>query len=267
MYDPYPKRIVCLTEESTETLYLLGAQDRIVGISAFTTRPEQARREKPVVSAFTSANVDRIKELKPDLVIGFSDIQAEIAKRLIAEGTEVWITNQRSIDEILATIVRLGSLVGKNEASRKLADQLRDNINKVKARSSSRTAQPRIYFEEWYDPMISGIRWVSELIEIAGGQDVFQELSRYGLAKDRIIQDPNTVIEKDPDLIIGSWCGKKFRPEKVVSRPGWENITAVKNNALFEMDSSIILQPGPAALSEGLEQFTAVIEDWYKKGE
>jgi iron complex transport system substrate-binding protein len=265
MYDPYPKRIVCLTEESTEILYLLGAEERIVGISAFTVRPERARKEKPVVSAFTSANIDQIKQLNPDLVVGFSDIQAEIAKRLIAEGIEVWITNQRSIDEILATIVRLGSLVGKSAAALELAGQLEANLEQAKEKSIGRTPKPRIYFEEWYHPMITGIRWVSELIEIAGGRDVFKDLGMYGLAKDRIIHDPNTVIDKDPDLIIGSWCGKKFRPEKVASRPGWENITAVKNNALFEMDSSIILQPGPAALSDGLEQLSVFIDGWYEK--
>jgi len=260
----YPERIVCLTEESTETLYLLGAEDRIVGISGFTVRPPRARKEKPKVSAFTSAKIDKILALQPDLVIGFSDIQADIAAALIRAGIEVWCSNQRSVTEILRYIRQLGGMLGMQNEAAKLAISLADNLARVQAASDNLPRPPRIYFEEWDEPMISGIRWVSELIEIAGGEDCFPKLAKESLAKNRIIADPATVIAAQPDIIIGSWCGKKFRPEKLAARPGWSDIPAVRDDQLFEIKSPLILQPGPAALTDGLAELTKIIQAWAK---
>jgi iron complex transport system substrate-binding protein len=227
-----PQRIVCLTEETTETLYLLGEQDRIVGISGFTVRPAQARREKPKVSAFTSAKIDRILELKPDLVFAFSDLQAEIAAELARRGVAVHILNHRSVQEILEMIAMVGRIVGATDKADALVSQLMDRLARAE-QSAAEGPKPKIYFEEWDSPMISAIRWVSELIEVAGGQDCFPELSVRSLGKDRIIQDPDAVIARAPDVIIGSWCGKKFRPEQVAQRPGWQAIPAVANAMLF----------------------------------
>jgi iron complex transport system substrate-binding protein len=226
-----PQRIVCLTEETTETLYLLGEQDRIVGISGFTVRPAQARREKPKVSAFTSAKIDRILELKPDLVFAFSDLQAEIAAELARRGVAVHILNHRSVQEILEMIAMVGRIVGATDKADALVSQLMDRLARAE-QSAAEGPKPKIYFEEWDSPMISAIRWVSELIEVAGGQDCFPELSVRSLGKDRIIQDPDAVIARAPDVIIGSWCGKKFRPEQVAQRPGWQAIPAVANAML-----------------------------------
>lgn len=259
-----PQRIVCLTEETTEMLYILGEQDRIVGISGFTVRPPEARREKPRVSAFTSAKIDRILELDPDLVLGFSDLQAEIALDLIRKGLNVHIFNQRSLKEILDMIVMLGAMVNARQRAEVWIEQVRLKITAMSAENAVQTTRPRVYFEEWDNPMISGIRWVSELIEIAGGQDCFQELSGSALAKDRIIADPAEVVRRAPDIIVGSWCGKKFQPESVAARPGWQEIPAVRNNRVYEIKSPYILQPGPAALTDGLDQMHAIIKDWYR---
>lgn len=260
-------RIVCLTEETTEALYLMGEQDRIVGISGFTVRPARARKEKPKVSAFTSAKVDKIVALSPDLVLGFSDMQAEIAAELVKQGLQVHIFNQRSVEEIFQMLMTLGALIGEPEKAAGLVQGYEKAITEVKVQAASYKIQPKVYFEEWNEPLISGIRWVAELIEIAGGIDCFPELSRQAGGKGRIISDSKTVIERQPDIIIGSWCGKKFRPEQVAERDGWEQIPAVKNTNIFEIKSPDILQPGPAALTDGLQQLQTIIENWVKQNE
>lgn len=258
----YPERIVCLTEETTETLYMLGEQDRIVGISGFTVRPPQARKEKPKISAFTSAKIDAILALKPDLVLGFSNLQGDIARDLIKAGIEVYVFNHRSVDGILRMIATLGALVGEAAKSEALANELAAHVDAVRAASVSSHRKPRVYFEEWDEPMISGIRWVSELVEIAGGEDCFPELSSQSLAGNRIIADAEEVVRRKPDIIIGSWCGKKFRPEQVAARPGWGTIPAVQTGHVFEIKSPLILQPGPAALTDGLDALTRIIRAW-----
>jgi iron complex transport system substrate-binding protein len=257
-----PRRIVCLTEEPTEVLYALGEQDRIVGISGFTVRPPRARKEKPKVSAFTSAKIDRILALEPDMAIGFSDIQADIARELIRAGVEVWISNHRSVEGILAYVRRLGALVGAADKADAYARSLEAHIAAVRAQGAALPRHPRVYFEEWDDPAISGIRWVAELIRIAGGEDVFPELADQPLAKNRILADPMEVVRRRPDLILASWCGKKFRPESVRARTGWDSIPAVRDVELHEIKSPIILQPGPAALTDGLDALHAVIARW-----
>ena len=258
----YPERIVCLTEETTETLYALGEEDRIVGISGFTVRPARARRDKPKVSAFTSAKIDRILELKPDLVLGFSDLQADIAAELIRHGVTVHVFNQRSVEEILGMIRSLGGMIGCQARTEAYVATLTENIDAVAARARRFSRRPRVYFEEWDDPPISGIRWVSELIGIAGGDDCFPELAAQPLGRDRIIADPMTIIERAPDIIIGSWCGKKFRPERVGERDGWQDVPAVRERQIFEVKSPLILQPGPAALTDGLAAIEAIISRW-----
>lgn len=260
-----PRRIVCLTEEPTETLYLLGESARIVGISGFTVRPPQARREKPKVSAFTSARVGEILKLKPDLAIGFSDIQADIARELVAAGVEVWIANHRSVAGILDYIRRLGGLVGVAGAADALAERLERGIEAVERAAAALPARPRVYFEEWDEPPISGIQWVAELVRLAGGDDIFPERAAMPLARDRIIEDPAEIIRRDPQIIIGSWCGKKFRPEKVAARPGWSEIAAVREGELHEVKSPLILQPGPAALTDGLNEIATIIARWGNK--
>jgi iron complex transport system substrate-binding protein len=257
-----PQRIVCLTEEPTEVLYAIGEQDRIVGISGFTVRPARARREKPKVSAFTSAKIGEILKLAPDFVIGFSDIQADIARELIAAGVEVWISNHRSVAGILDYIRRLGALVGAAEKAEALASRAEENLHKVENAAKRLPRRPRVYFEEWDEPMISGIRWVAELVRIAGGDDIFPERAEKSLARDRIIADAAEGVRRAPDIIIGSWCGKKFRPEKVRARPGWGVIPAVRSGQLFEVKSPIILQPGPAALFDGLDELHRIIVTW-----
>jgi iron complex transport system substrate-binding protein len=252
----YPERIVCLTEETTETLYLLGEERRIVGISGYTVRPPRARKEKPRVSAFLSARTDKILELKPDLVLGFSDLQADISRDLVKAGLNVVIFNQRSVDEILAMIQMLASMVGAPEKGERLVASLERNLQEI--RKAAPKKRPKVYFEEWDEPMISGIRWVSELIEIAGGEDIFAELATSHAAAGRI-HDGRGVIERKPDVILGSWCGKKFRPERVKARPGWESVPAVRNDRLFEIKSAEILQPGPAALSDGVRRIHAIL--------
>ncbi|HET9032167.1 MAG TPA: cobalamin-binding protein [Dokdonella sp.] len=251
--DPFPQRIVCLTEEPTEVLYALGEERRIVGISGFTVRPPRARKEKPKVSAFTSAKIGAILDLEPDLVIGFSDIQADIARDLIRAGVEVWISNHRSVEGIVAYIRRLGAMVGAADKADRYAAEAQAHIAAIERAAAALPRRPRVYFEEWDEPPISGIRWVAELIRIAGGDDVFPELAEKSLARDRIIADAGEIVRRQPDLILGSWCGKKFRPGSVAARPGWETIPAVRNGHLYEIKSPIILQPGPAALFDGLD--------------
>ncbi len=257
-----PQRIVCLTEEPTETLYALGEQDRIVGISGFTVRPPAARREKPKVSAFTSAKIDEILKLRPDFVVGFSDIQADIAADLVRRGVEVWIANHRSVEGILDYIVRLGALVGAAQRARDYADGLRRHLDAIEARAARLPRRPKVYFEEWDDPLITGIRWVAELVRIAGGDDVFPERAAEPLAKARILADPLDVVRRAPDIILGSWCGKKFRPEKVAARPGWTAIPAVREGELHEIKSPLILQPGPAALTDGVDAIARIVDAW-----
>jgi len=261
----HPERIVCLTEESTETLYLLGEERRIVGISGYTVRPPRARREKPRVSAFLSARVDKILELKPDLVIGFSDLQADIARDLARAGLNVLIFNQRSVQQILDMILALAALVGATDRGLQLIRHLEDGLAEIRAAAGRFPRKPRVYFEEWDEPMISAIRWVSELVEIAGGEDVFSGQSHSQAASGRIIADPRLVVEKSPEVMIASWCGKKFRPERVAARPGWAEIPAVKENQLFEVKSADILQPGPAALTDGVRRIHEFLAEFVSR--
>jgi len=260
-----PQRIVCLTEEPTETLYALGEQDRIVGISGFTVRPAKARREKPKVSAFTSAKIGEILKLRPDFVIGFSDIQAGIANELIKHGIEVWISNHRSVDGILDYVRRLGALVGAADKANAYADELQRGLDAIATEAAALSRRPKVYFEEWDEPPITGIRWVAELVRIAGGDDVFPERAAESLAKQRILEDADEVVRRAPDIIFGSWCGKKFRPDKVAARPGWDAIPAVRDGELHEIKSPIILQPGPAALTEGVLEIARHVRTWAQR--
>jgi len=253
-----PERIVCLTEETVETLYLIGEERRIVGISGYTVRPPRARREKPRVSAFTSADIPKIVALKPDLVLTFSDLQADIAADLIRRGIDVQAFNQRSIAEILAMIRTLGALVGAAARADRLAQDLAEGVARAKDRAALTPRRPKIYFEEWDEPMISGIGWVSELIEAAGGNDIFADRAACKSAKERIVTVED-VITRAPDVIVGSWCGKKFRPEKVMKRPGFDRVPAVQRGALHEIKAPLILQPGPAALTDGLAALSAIV--------
>jgi iron complex transport system substrate-binding protein len=258
----FPQRIVCLTEETTETLYLLGEDWRIVGISGFTVRPPQARREKPRVSAFTSARIERIVELQPDLVLGFSDLQADIAASLARAGLEVHVFNHRSIADILRMVRTLGGMIGCEGKARALSEELAQGLAQVRRAAAALPRRPRVYFEEWDEPMISGIRWVSELIETAGGEDCFPELAREALGRNRIIADPLEVPRRAPDIVLGSWCGKKFRPDRVAARPGWGSVPAVRDGYVREIKSSLILQPGPAALTDGVRAIQSIITEW-----
>ena len=260
--DHFPQRIVCLTEEPTEVLYALGEEHRIVGISGFTVRPPRARREKPKVSAFTSAKVGEILQLEPDLAIGFSDIQADIARELIKCGVEVWISNHRSVDGILAYIHRLGAMVGAHDKAEVYARRAERHMAGIRATVAGLPRRPKVYFEEWDEPIITGIRWVAELIGIAGGDDCFPELAREPLAKQRILPNGDEVVRRAPDIILGSWCGKRFRPETVAARPGWDTIPAVRHGDVHEIKSPIILQPGPAALFDGLDAIHRIIVEW-----
>ena len=260
-----PQRIVCLTEETTEWLYLLGQESKIVGISGYTVRPRRAREEKPRVSAFLSAKIDKILALKPDCVFGFSDLQADIAGLLIRSGIQVTVFNQRSVDEIFSMLYQVAAMVGEVNQGEIRLKQFRENLNAIQTAASNFKRRPIIYFEEWDEPRISAIRWVSELITIAGGDDCFPELAIMPMGKDRIIADDQSIVSRAPDIIIGSWCGKKFRPEKVSQRAGWESIPAVKNNQLFEIKSADILQPGPATLTDGVAQLHQIIQQWQSK--
>jgi iron complex transport system substrate-binding protein len=247
-----PERIICLTEETVETLYLLGEQHRIVGISGYCVRPPEARREKPRISAFTSADIPKILALRPDLILTFSDLQADIVATLVRGGVNVHAFNQRTLDEIFDMIRMLGAMIGVADRADRLANELADGITHARQQAAQLPRQPRVYFEEWDEPMISGIGWVSELIEVAGGVDIFADRAGGKSAKERVVT-AEEIIARTPDIIIGSWCGKKFRPEKVTARPGFALLPAVRNGALHEIKSSLILQPGPAALTDGLQ--------------
>jgi iron complex transport system substrate-binding protein len=254
----YPRRIVCLTEETTETLYLLGEGDRVVGISGYTVRPPEAR-QKPKVSSFLSARYEKIEALEPDLVLAFSDLQAEITNDLVRRGYPVFTFNQRSVAEILQMICVLGSIVGVAEKAEALARDFEAGLEAIRHSAARWPRRPRVYFEEWPDPLISGIPWVEELIEIAGGDPVFPALRHARLGKDRIVSSEQ-VIEAAPDVIIGSWCGKPVRKEKIAARPGWDAIPAVRNGHIYEVKSTFILQPGPASLTEGVQQVHAILD-------
>ncbi len=257
-----PQRIVCLTEETTEWLYLLGQEQRIVGISGYTVRPRRARDEKPRVSAFLDGKIDKIVALEPDLVIGFSDMQAALADKLIRAGLNVLVTNQRSVAEILATLRLVAGLVGEAAAAEAWIADWQRRADALATVAATWPRRPRVYFEEWDEPMISAIQWVSELITIAGGDDVFPELGRQRMGRDRVIADALEPARRAPDLIVGSWCGKKFRPERVAAREGWAEVPAVRYRRLHEIKSCDILQPGPAALTDGLEQLHRLFADW-----
>jgi iron complex transport system substrate-binding protein len=255
----YPaRRLVCLTEETVETLYLLGEQDRIVGVSGYAVRPPQVRREKPRISAFTSADVGKIVALEPDVVLAFSDIQADIVANLARAGLAVHLFNQRDIAGIFAMIRTLGALIGCATKADDLAQTLERRLAAVRAETCGRAARPRVYFEEWDDPLITGLGWVGELIEIAGGADVFPEKNSKAAARDRIVS-PDDVIARSPDLILASWCGKKVRPERISGREGWSVIPAVQHNRIVEIKSPLILQPGPTALTDGLDAIREAI--------
>jgi iron complex transport system substrate-binding protein len=257
-----PRRIVCLTEEATEWLYLLGEEARIVGISGYTVRPRRAREEKPKVSAFLTAKIDRILDLRPDAVFGFSDLQADIAAQLVRHGVQVTIFNQRSVDEIFSMLYQVAAMVGRADDGLRLLEGMRARLLQIEAAARALPRRPRVYFEEWDEPHISGIRWVSELVGIAGGDDVFPELALQSLGKDRIIADAAEIVRRSPDIVIGSWCGKKFRAEKVAARAGWLQVPAVRDGQLFEIKSADILQPGPAALTDGVEQLHRIMLEW-----
>ncbi|MEO6017046.1 MAG: cobalamin-binding protein [Polaromonas sp.] len=257
-----PQRIVCLTEEPTEWLYLLGEERRIVGISGYTVRPPRAREEKPKVSAFLSAKIDRIVELRPDCVIGFSDLQADIAAQLVRKGIQVTIFNQRSVQEIFSMMYQVAAMVGQDARGLVLMQAMQARLLAIEQSAAALKRRPKVFFEEWYDPHISAIAWVSELIGIAGGDDCFPELARQPMGKDRIIADGMDIVQRNPDIVLGSWCGRKFRPAHVRARPGWQDVNAVRNDQLFEIKSAEILQPGPAALTDGVEQIHQIIMNW-----
>ncbi|SEL73890.1 iron complex transport system substrate-binding protein [Stigmatella aurantiaca] len=253
----YPQRIVCMTEETTETLYRIGAGDLVVGVSGFTVRPPEARK-KPRVSSFLDANFERILELKPDLVLGFSDLQADLGRELCKRGVPVYLFNQRSVAEILQTVRVVGALVGRAEAAEHLADTLRANLERHAHAAEALPRRPRIFFEEWHEPLISGIRWCSELVELVGGEDVCAESRAHPEAKGRIFT-PEEVARRNPEAVIASWCGRKAKRDKIVSRPGWKEVRAVVDDQLYEVKSSFILQPGPAALSDGVDQLARIV--------
>jgi iron complex transport system substrate-binding protein len=257
-----PRRIVCLTEETTEWLYLLGEQARIVGISGYTVRPRRAREEKPKVSAFLSAKIDKILALRPDCVFGFSDLQADIAAHLVKQGVQVTIFNQRSVEEIFSMLYQVAAMVGRADDGLKLLEGMRARLLAIETAGRALPRRPRVFFEEWDEPHISAIRWVSELVGMAGGDDIFPELAVQSLGKDRIVADGAEIVRRNPDIVIGSWCGKKFRPEKVAARAGWEQVNAVREGQLFEIKSADILQPGPAALTDGVEQLHRIVLAW-----
>ena len=253
----YPSRIVCLTEETTETLYLLGEGDRVVGVSGYTVRPPEAR-QKPKVSSFLHARYEKIEALQPDLILAFSDLQADITNDLVKRGYPVFTFNQRSVAEILQMIRVLAGIVGVADKGEALAARLESGLDEVRQRATQLPRRPTVFFEEWYDPLISGIRWTEELVRIAGGEPIFPELEGASLAKDRIVSS-DAVIARAPEVIIGSWCGKPVRPERITARPGWDAVPAVKHGHIYEVKSAYILQPGPAALTEGVRQLHDVI--------
>jgi iron complex transport system substrate-binding protein len=253
----YPQRIVCLTEETTETLYLLGQGDRIVGVSGYTVRPPEARA-KPKVSAFINAKFDKIEALRPDLVLAFSDLQADLAAELVRRGIAVVTFNQRTVAEILQMIRMLGGLVGCQSDAERLTDRLERGLDAIRAAAARLPRRPRVFFEEWDDPLISGIRWVEELVAIAGGEPIFPELADARLAKDRIVTAPD-VAARDPEVVFASWCGKKVNKDRIRARPGWDCVSAVRDDRIYEIKSTYILQPGPASLTEGVQQMHAIL--------
>lgn len=265
MYENLPKRIVCLTEETTETLYSIGAEDLIVGITQFVKRPKRARKEKPVVSRYIDAKIDKIIELEPDLVLAWSDLQADICAELIKSGKNVMCFNHRTIGGILKYIEQLGAMVGKYEESLAFANSINDKIERTIAKASERKYKPRVYFEEWDEPIITGISWVSELIEICGGVDVYSDLSFKFHAKDRILDSSDRVLERDSDIMLASWCGKKFNKDNVLRRDGWKKLQFVINDEIHELPSEIILQPGPAALTDGIDLIMDIFDKWESK--
>ena len=254
----FPNRIICLTEETTEILYELGAEDLIVGISGYTVRPKRARREKPRVSAFSSAKIDKIIELKPDLVLGFSDIQSDICSELIKKGINVLCFNQRSVEEILNVINLLGRIINQADKAENYVKKIKIKLDQISGSSNKLQVKPKVYFEEWNDPLITGLKWVSELINIAGGEDIFYKKSLNELAKDRIISKED-VIKGNPDIIIGSWCGKKVNFDQIRNRKGWNKVNAIKYDKIYEIKSPLILQPGPAALTDGLDEIVKIL--------
>ncbi|MFZ9870534.1 MAG: ABC transporter substrate-binding protein [Candidatus Kapaibacteriota bacterium] len=258
----YPQRVICLTEETTEVLYALGEEDRIVGISGFTVRPPRARKEKPKVSTYLDAKFDEILALKPDMVFAWSDLQADISAELIRRGVDVVCFNHRSIEGILQMIHRLGGMMGISEKAESYADTLRRRIDIAVERGSSRTRRPRVYFEEWYDPLITGIAWVSELLEVCGGVDVFAENRAFPNAKERILADPLEPVRRNPDIMIASWCGKMFKPERVLQREGWAEFQPAHTGHMHDIASPIILQPGPAALTDGIDAILKIYDHW-----
>lgn len=257
-----PQRIVCLTEETTEWLYLLGQEHRIVGISGYTVRPRRARQEKPKVSAFITAKIDKILALEPDCVFGFSDLQADIAAALIRHGVQVTVFNQRSVEAIFSMLYQVAAIVGQPDAGLARIAALRADLELIRLAAAALPRRPRVYFEEWDEPPISAIQWVSELIGIAGGDDCFPELACQAMGKNRIIADPMDIVRRDPEIIIGSWCGKKFRADRVAARGGWADVAAVRDGQIFEIKSADILQPGPAALTDGVAQLHRIVMDW-----
>jgi iron complex transport system substrate-binding protein len=254
----YPQRIVCLTEETTETLYLLGQGDRIVGISGYTVRPPEARA-KPKVSAFINAKFDKIEALRPDLVLAFSDLQADLAAELVRRGIPVVTFNQRTVAEILQMIRMLGGLVGCQDDAERLADRLERGLDEIRAAAAGLPRRPRVFFEEWDDPLISGIRWVEELVAIAGGTPIFPELADARLAKDRIVS-PADVAARDPEVVFASWCGKKVNKDRIRARERWDRVSAVRDDRIYEIKSTYILQPGPASLTDGVRQMHAILK-------
>ncbi len=262
-----PQRIICLTEETTETLYELGADSLIVGVSGFTVRPKHARKEKPTVSTYLDANIDKILALEPDLVLAWSDLQADICAALVRAGVEVMCFNHRSVEGILSMIIRLGALVGRAPEADAYVHKLMQRLQQCAQRGNERKRKPHVYFEEWYDPLITGICWVSELIELCGGIDVFADNRHFPDAKRRILADPMEVVRRSPDVMLASWCGKMFKPERVTVREGWQDIPALRNGFMTEIHSSVILQPGPAALTEGVDAIMHALDTWEKHSE
>jgi iron complex transport system substrate-binding protein len=260
-----PQRIVCLTTETVEVLYALGEQDRIVGISGYTVFPKEARKEKPKVFAFTSGDLNKILAVEPDLVLTFSNLQADISRELIQSGVPVYAFNQRSVDAILAMVETVGRLVGAEDKALAMVAELEAIIAHTRAEAARLPRRPKVYFEEWDEPQISGIRWASEMIDIAGGDDIFADLAREQSAKQRIIADPLEVVRRAPDIIIGSWCGKHFRPERVAGREGWQGVPAVAAAQIHELKSAVILNPGPVAIREGLPALLKLFQDWNKR--
>ena len=260
----HPKRVVCLTEETTETLYSIGASELIAGITEYTVRPERAIEEKPVVSRYIHADYDEILKLKPDIVLTWSDMQAKITAELVSRGIEVYNFNHFDLQGILNFVVKLGALVNKREEADNFSGKLKQKLDQIAERGSKRQSKPKVYFEEWYNPLIAGSKWVSEIIELAGGVDVCKEEALNYKAKDRIIEDHSAILDKDPDIMLVSWCGKPYKQEKILKRALWDQSELIKNNKIFEIDSSIILQPGPAAILDGTEIIADIFDKWEK---